>query len=70
MAEKHLEGSLAACDRPISLGYVQGTNLKDRDIFRRAYGYRDKEYMNSKILQRRSSLGAFRPWVHADNISS
>ncbi len=70
MVEKHLEGILAYCDKPVSLGYIEGSNLKARNIIRRAYGYRDKEYMKLKIIQGCSSLGVFRPWVYADNIPS
>jgi transposase len=44
MVERHLDGILAHCDKRISLGYIEGTNLKARNILRRAYGYRDKEY--------------------------
>jgi transposase len=70
MVERHLEGILAYCDKRVSLGYIEGTNLKARNIIRRAYGYRDKEYMKLKIIQGCSSLGAFKPWVYADNISA
>jgi len=70
MVEKHLDGILAYCDKPVSLGYLEGTNLKARNIIRRAYGYRDKEYMKLKIIQGCSSLGVFQPWVRAVNISS
>ena len=61
MVEKHLEGILACCDKPVSLGYIQGTNLKGRNIIHRAYGYRDKEYMKLKIIQGCCSLGVFHP---------
>jgi transposase len=70
MVEKHLEGILAYCDKKVSLGYIEGSNLKARNIIRRAYGYRDKEYMKLKLIQGCSSLGVFRPWVYADNIPS
>jgi transposase len=70
MVAKHLDGILAYCDKPVSLGYLEGTNLKARNIIRRAYGYRDKEYMKLKIIQGCSSLGVFEPWVRAVNISS
>jgi transposase len=70
MVEKHLDGILAYCDKPISLGYIEGSNLKARNIIRRAYGYRDKEYLKLKIIQGCSSLGVFRPWARAVNISS
>lgn len=51
MVEKHLDGILAHCDKKVSLGYIEATNLKARNIIRRAYGYRDKEYMKLKIIQ-------------------
>jgi len=60
MVERHLEGILAYCDKPVSLGYIEGSNLTARNIIRRAYGYRDKEYMKLKIVQGCSSLGVFR----------
>jgi transposase len=70
MVERHLEGILGYCDKRVSLGYIEGSNLKARNIIRRAYGYRDKEYMKLKIIQGCSSLGVFKPWVYADNIPS
>jgi transposase len=70
MVEKHLNGILAYCDKKVSLGYIEGSNLKARNIIRRAYGYRDKEYMKLKLIQGCSSLGVFRPWAYADNIPS
>ena len=70
MVERHLDGILAYCDKPVSLGYIEGTNLKARNIIRRAYGYRDKAYMKLKIIQGCSSLGVFQPWRRADNIPS
>lgn len=70
MVETHLDGILAYCDKPVSLGYIEGTNLKARNIIRRAYGYRDKEYMKLKIIQACSSLGTFRPYgIDPDNPS-
>jgi transposase len=69
MVEKHLEGILAANDKKVKLGYIEATNLHARNVIRRAYGYRDKEYMKLKIIQACSSLGAFRPWNPSFNIS-
>jgi len=69
MVEKHLDGILAAGDKKIKLGYIEATNLHARNIIRRAYGFRDKEYMKLKIIQGCSSLGAFRPWNPSFNIS-
>ncbi len=60
----------AYCDKRVPLGYIEGTNLKARNIIRRTYGYRDKEYMKLKIIQGCSSLGVFQPWRHADNVPS
>ncbi|MBI3292905.1 MAG: ISL3 family transposase [Elusimicrobia bacterium] len=68
MVEKHFDGILACCDKRVKLGYIEATNLHARNIIRRAYGYRDKEYMKLKILQACSSLGAFRPWNPSFNI--
>lgn len=64
MVDVHLEGILAYCDKKISLGYIEGTNLKARNIIRRAYGYRDKEYMKLKIVQGCSSIGVFKPFPY------
>lgn len=70
MVDKHLDGILAFCDHPVSLGFIEATNLKARNIIRRAYGYRDEEYMKLKIIQTCSSLGEFRPWSLSFNNSS
>lgn len=51
MVEKHFDGILSYCDKKISLGYIEACNLKARNVIRRAYGYRDKEYMKLKIIQ-------------------
>lgn len=69
MIETHFDGILAYCDKKVSLGYIESTNLKAKNVIRRAYGYRDKEYMKLKIIQACSSLGAFRPWNPSFNIS-
>jgi transposase len=70
MVEKHFDGILACCDKRLPLGYIEATNLHARNVIRRAYGYRDKEYMKLKIIQTCSSLGAFRPWESSSNNSS
>jgi transposase len=62
MGETHLDGLLAHGDKPVSLGDIEGTNLEARNMIRRADGYRDKEYMNLKLIQACSSLGTFRPY--------
>jgi len=52
MIEKHWEGIVSYChsDNKVKLGFVEGLNNKIRVIQRRAYGYRDEEYMKLKIL--------------------
>jgi len=66
MVEKHLDGILSYCDKYISLGYLEATNLKVRNLIRRAYGYRDKEYMKLKIIQTCTPwMGEFEPWAWA-----
>jgi transposase len=62
MVEKHLDGILSYCDKKVSLGYIEATNLKARNIIRRAYGFRDKQYMKLKIIQACSPFGKFQPW--------
>lgn len=64
MIDSHIDGILGYCDKKVSLGYIEGTNLKARNIIRRAYGYRDKEYMKLKIIQGCSSIGVFRPYPY------
>ena len=52
MIERHWDG-IAAYSRPenkVSLGFVEGLNNKIRVIQRRAYGFRDEEYLRLKIL--------------------
>ena len=62
MVDKHLDGILAYCDHKLPLGFIEATNLKAKNIIRRAYGFQDKEYMKLKIIQACSSLGFFQPW--------
>lgn len=69
MVDKHLDGILAYCDHKLPLGFVESTNLKAKNIIRRAYGYRDDEYMKLKIIQACSSLRFFQPWTVAFNNS-
>lgn len=64
MIDKHLDGILAFCDKRVPLGYIEGTNLKAKNIIRKAYGYRDKEYMKLKIIQGCSSIGVFKPYPY------
>ena len=70
MIDKHMDGILAYCDAKLPLGYLEAVNLKAKNIIRRAYGYRDKDYMKLKIIQGCSSLGVFNPWGTASNNSS
>lgn len=69
MVDKHLDGILAYCDHKLPLGFIEGTNLKAKNIIRRAYGYRDDEYMKLKIIQACSSLRFFQPWIVSFNNS-
>ena len=52
MIEKHWEGIISHChaDNKVKLGFVEGVNNKIRVIQRKAYGYRDEEYLKLKIL--------------------
>jgi transposase len=66
MIERHWNGIAAYCKpkNKVSLGAVEGLNNKIRVLQRRAYGYRDEEYLKLKIitaflppLSRRASRG-------------
>ena len=52
MIERHWEGIASYChpENKISLGMVEGLNTKIRVLQRRAYGYRDEEYLKLKIV--------------------
>jgi len=52
MTERHWDGIASYChpDNKISLGMVEGLNNKIRVLQRRAYGYRDEEYLKLKIV--------------------
>lgn len=69
MVDRHLDGILAYCDHKLPLGFIEATNLKAKNIIRRAYGYRDDEYMKLKIIQACSSLRFFQPWIISFNNS-
>ena len=43
-------GILAYYDYPISTGPLKGTNNKIRTMQRQAYGFRDKEFSNSRSM--------------------
>ncbi len=52
MIEAHWDGIVAHCDpdNEVPLGFVEGLNNKIRALQRRAYGFRDEEYLRLKIL--------------------
>src|SRR5205823_3576426 len=47
---KHALGLLAYYDYPISTGPLEGTNNKIKTMQRQAYGFRDREFFELKIL--------------------
>jgi len=66
LVERHWDGILAFCDKKVSLGYIESSNLKARNVIRRAYGYRDKDYMKLKVIQACTPwMAQFRPWTVA-----
>jgi len=52
LVERHWGGIVSYCkpENKVALGFVEGLNNKIRVIQRRAYGYRDEEYLKLKIL--------------------
>ena len=52
MIERHWEGIISYCnpDNKVSLGCVEGLNNAIRVIQRKAYGFRDEEYLSMKII--------------------
>ena len=52
LVEAHWDGIVAYCpeENKVALGFVEGLNNKVRTLQRRAYGYRDEEYLRLKIL--------------------
>lgn len=52
MVDEHWEGIVSYCEEEnkVKLGFVEGVNNKIRVIQRRAYGYREEEYLKLKIL--------------------
>ena len=52
MIERHWDGIVSYChpDNKVSLGLVEGLNNKIRVLQRRAYGFRDEEYLKLKIV--------------------
>ena len=52
LIEQHWESIAAYCisRNNVKLGFVEGLNNKIRVLQRRAYGYRDEDYLQLKIL--------------------
>jgi transposase len=52
MIDRHSDGIASYCraENKVSLGLVEGLNNKVRVLQRRAYGYRDEEYLKLKIV--------------------
>ncbi len=52
LIESHWEGIASYChpQNKVSLGLVEGVNNKIRVLQRRAYGYRDEDYLKLKII--------------------
>jgi len=52
MIDRHWDGIASYChpENKVSLGLVEGLNNKIRVLQRRAYGYRDEEYLKLKIV--------------------
>ncbi len=52
MIERHWDGISSYCrpENKVSLGLVEGLNNKIRVLQRRAYGYRDEDYLKLKIV--------------------
>lgn len=52
MIERHWDGIASYChpENKCSLGMVEGLNNKIKVLMRRAYGYRDEEYLKLKII--------------------
>jgi transposase len=53
MIEDHWSGVAAYCNpknKKVPLGFVEGLNNKIRVLQRRAYGFKDEEYLRLKVL--------------------
>lgn len=62
LVERHWDGTLACCEKPVSLGYIEANNLKARNLIRCAYGYRDKQYRKLELIQTCTPwMAEFRP---------
>jgi len=47
---RHIDGVLNYCDEKVPFGVVEALNRTIDDLFRRARGYRDREYLRLKIM--------------------
>lgn len=64
--ERQGDGILAFCDKTVSLGSIESSTLKARNVIRRAYGYRDKDSMTLKVIHACTPwMAQFRPWTVA-----
>jgi transposase len=52
MVDQHWDGIVSYCEpgNQVALGFVEGLNNKIRTIQKRAYGFRDQDYLRLKIL--------------------
>ena len=52
LVERHWDGIVSYCQEQnkVALGFVEGLNNKIRVIQRKAYGFRDEEYLRLKVL--------------------
>jgi transposase len=52
MIDQHWDGIVSYCEpgNQVALGFVEGLNNKIRTLQKRAYGFRDEEYLRLKIL--------------------
>ncbi len=66
MIERHWDGIASYChpENKCSLGMVEGLNNKIKVLMRRAYGYRDEEYLRLKIIA--AFLPPLKRWSSVD----
>ena len=52
MIDRHWDGIASYChpENKVSLGLMEGLNSKIRVLHRRAYGYRDEDYLKFKVV--------------------
>ena len=62
MIERHWDGIAAYCnhENKVSLGIVEGLNNKIKVLQRRAYGYRDEDYLKLRQREARGTPPAAR----------